>query len=244
MKKNRQKLKKRIWIVPLSVLLILAGCFLIYAEQYYHADAAALSALESDEAVSVSRIDSGWLFDGPSLEDALIFYPGGKVEETAYAPLCRLLAQDGPDVFLVKMPFRLAVLEIDKADALLSEYEYANWYIGGHSLGGAMAADYAAKHAAQLRGVVLLAAYPTKKLADSLLVTTIYGSEDHILNMERFEEAAEYLPEKAMEFVIDGGNHAQFGDYGEQKGDGKAGISALEQQRQTKKLILEIMQDG
>ena len=74
---------------------ILVICFLLYAEQYYHADQSALSALESDDTVSVSKTDYGWLFDGPSENDALIFYPGAKVEETAYAPLLHLLAKEG-----------------------------------------------------------------------------------------------------------------------------------------------------
>ena len=236
---KKRKLKKRIWMILLCVMILLVVCFFLYTEHYYHADLTALSALESNDAVTVIKTDFGWLFDGPSESDALIFYPGAKVEETAYAPLLHLLAKEGMDICLVKMPFRLAFFGSNKADDLMPRYSYTNWYIGGHSLGGAMAANYAANHEKLLSGVVLLAAYSTKKLSDSLAVISVYGSEDHVLNMKKLKEGDAYLPDTAVKYVIDGGNHAQFGNYGEQDGDGKALISAEDQQRQTAELIVQ-----
>ncbi|MBQ4177211.1 MAG: alpha/beta hydrolase [Lachnospiraceae bacterium] len=236
---RKQKRKQWVWLVPVSVVVILAAAFLIYTGQYYHAGAAAHSMLQSDETVSVTQTDYGWFFDGPSETDALIFYPGAKVETCAYAPLLHGLAEKGMDVCLVKIPFRLAFFGINKANRVMKVHDYEHWYIGGHSLGGAMAAYYAAGHAAQLTGVILLAAYPTKPLADNLRVITIYGSEDGVLNRKKVAEGAKYMPENHMEFVIQGGNHAQFGDYGEQKGDEKAAISAQEQQHQAEELILK-----
>ena len=227
----------RRWIIPACVL-VTAAAFLIYTGNYYHADSFAQGALEPDGAVSVTQTRRGWFFDGPSGDDALIFYPGAKVEETAYAPLLHLVAAEGMDVFLVKMPFHLAVFGKNRADDLIPEYDYDHWYIGGHSLGGAMAADYAAGHGSQLSGVILLAAYPTKPLDEGLTVTTIYGSGDGVLNMTRLEKSGKYLPEGSRTFVIEGGNHAQFGNYGEQDGDGEASISAEEQQRQAAQLIM------
>ena len=236
---KKRKLKKRIWMFPLCAAALLVVCFFLYTEHYYHADQTALSALESDDTVTVIKTDFGWLFDGPSESDALIFYPGAKVEETAYAPLLHLLAKEGMDICLVKMPFRLAFFGSGKADDLMPRYSYTNWYIGGHSLGGAMAANYAANHEKLLSGVVLLAAYSTKKLSDSLAVISVYGSEDHVLNMKKLKEGDAYLPDTAVKHVIDGGNHAQFGNYGEQDGDGKALISAVDQQHQTAELIVQ-----
>ena len=83
-----------------------------------------------------------------------MFYPGAKVEETAYAPLLRAIAEAGMDACLVKMPFRLAIFGVDRADRVMAAHDYERWYIGGHSLGGAMAARYAAGHASRLAGVV------------------------------------------------------------------------------------------
>ncbi len=239
MKKTMHQRKKKIWLSLILVLLLLAGGVFLYVQQYYHAEESARSALVSDEIVTVARTENGWLFDGPSQRDALIFYPGGKVEETAYAPLLHLLAREGMDAFLVKMPFRLAVFGADRANALIDQYEYENWYIGGHSLGGAMAANYAAGHAEQLAGVILLAAYPTKRIEKDMMGITIYGSEDGILNPDKLKKGDQYMPEHSVKYVIEGGNHAQFGNYGKQKGDGEASVSDVKQQQETVEIILQ-----
>ena len=232
----KQKLK---WIIPLCELAIILAAFLIYTGSYYPADSTAIAALQSDEKVCVEQTAYGWFFDGPSEDNLLIFYPGAKVEETAYAPLLHRLADGGMDVCLVRMPFHLAVFGAKKADGVLPLYDHENRFIGGHSLGGAMAANYAARHSGALTGVILFAAYPTGPLEDSLLLLSIYGSEDGVLNMEKLSEGRSYASAAYSEFVIEGGNHAQFGNYGAQKGDGTAGISAEEQQKQTTDYIME-----
>ncbi len=232
------------WLVPLCLLVLLLGSFFLYTAQYYHAGEAAKAAMIPDDTVQVKKTEMGWLFDGPSEGDALIFYPGAKVEETAYAPLLHDLAGKGMDVFLVSMPFRLAFFRMNGAGALMDSYEYDHWYIGGHSLGGAMAAVYAANHPDNLTGVVLLAAYPTKQLDEGLQAVTVYGSEDRVLNRKKLEQGRPFLPEKAVWLEIPGGNHAQFGDYGVQKGDGTASISAQEQLRQTEDVILNMMNEA
>ena len=231
---------KRPLLLFFLLILLLAGIFFGYVSVYYPADETALAALRSDGAVTVAQTETGWFFDGPSESDALIFYPGGKVEETAYAPLLRQIANGQMDVFLLKVPFRLAVLSPGKAGDVMASRSYANWYVGGHSLGGVMAADFAAKHAAELRGLVLLASYPTGDLAPSLRVLSICGSEDGVLNREKLEAGIQYLPADALIQVIPGGNHAQFGSYGTQKGDGAALISPAEQWAEAAALIEEV----
>ncbi len=231
--------KKWLWIIPVCLIVLFGAVFLIYTGQYYHADETAQSALQSDESVTVVQTDYGWMFDGPSTERALIFYPGGKVEETAYAPMLHRLAGQGMDVCLVRMPFHLAVFGVNKADQVKRQYDYAHWYIGGHSLGGAMAASYAAAHSPELSGVIMLAAYPTKPLDEKLQAIMIYGSEDRVLNMSRLEDAKRYLTNNSRIYVIEGGNHAQFGNYGTQNGDGDAVIPSEEQRLQTVELILQ-----
>lgn len=225
--------KKPRWLVPIAIGALLLFAFLLYIGNYYRADADAESALTSDETVRVLPTDFGWLFDGPSETDALIFYPGANVEAEAYAPLCRALALAGVDVCLVRMPLRLAFLGENKAGEIIGSMNYERWTIGGHSLGGTCAAIYASKHPEDLAGVVMLASYAIRPLDDGLSVLFIYGTEDGILNMHRYQKYRANAPTQAAELVIDGGNHSQFGSYGMQRYDGAARITRDAQVEQT-----------
>ena len=205
---------KRIGMAVFIVFAVLFALFFFYTENYYHADRTAVMMLRTDDYAAVTSSQTGLLFDGPGEEDLLIFYPGAKVQETSYAPLMRQIAEEGMDVFLVRMPARLAFFGSNKADEALQETaDYANVYIGGHSLGGAMAANYAAEHTESLDGVILLAAYSTKPLPNSLPVLSVYGTEDGVLNRSNYEKNLANVP-NLQEVVIEGGNHAQFGSYG------------------------------
>ena len=199
--------------------------------------------MQTKDSVLVTEMPDGLYLDGPGDETALIFYPGAKVEYTAYLPLLSELADQGIDCFLIKMPCNLAIFGQNKAKNIMDSYEYDHWYLSGHSLGGAMTASYASGHLESLNGLVLLAAYPTKSLkSDSFSVLSLYGSEDGVLNMEKVEEGKAYMPVDYAEVCIEGGNHAQFGNYGEQKGDHAADISREEQQAQTVEAILKMME--
>lgn len=220
------------------ILAVIVCGSVVYVEQYYRSDEAAEEALVSDENVSVERTGYGWYFDGPGEESALVFYPGGKVEETAYAPLLHELAAEGLDACLVKVPFRLAFLGIGKADEAMALHKYMRWYVGGHSLGGVASALYAAENEGALDGIVLLGAYSTKKLSDDMDAILIRGSEDGVLDLKAYEENLGNVPTDAEEVVIVGGNHAQFGSYGVQKGDGTAQISPAEQWGETTQAII------
>lgn len=237
------KTEKRGRLRPLRLtavlLLLLIAAFLLYAARYYPADETALRALQPDAQVQVTQTDYGWFFDGPSEKAALIFYPGGKVEETAYAPLLRLIAEEGMDVCLLRVPLRLAVLAPNRAEAALAEHAYETWYIGGHSLGGAIAADYAAAHPGLFRGLVLLAAYPTHPLDGELRVLSLVGSEDGVVNRERLVAGEQFAPGGVQTHVIPGGNHAQFGSYGAQRGDGAALIPPTQQWEESAALLRE-----
>ncbi len=236
--------KKRVglWVFLILLLLIAAAC-IWYVNDYYHAEEYVNAYLQSSETVTVTMEDNIVFFDGAGTEDAIIFYPGAKVEYTAYVPLFYVLAEQGIDCFVVKMPGNLAILGMNKAEAIMEEYEYENWYLSGHSLGGAMAANFAAETSKELDGLILLAAYSTKELPDNLSVVSIYGSEDKVLNMESFEAGREFMPAAYTELCIEGGNHAWFAYYGEQAGDGAASITREEQQKQTVDAILNIIVD-
>ena len=224
--------KKIVYIAAPLLALLLVSVW--YINDYYHSDESVQQYFSQDGDVTISEIKDGLFLDGPGTENALIFYPGAKVEYTAYLPLFYQTAEQGTDVFLLEMPCNLAFLGRNRADQILEAYDYNHWYLGGHSLGGAMAADYCADNTDHLDGLILLAAYPTKSLrTEGFSVLSVYGSEDHVLNMEKYEQGKPFLPEDFTEMCIPGGNHAQFGNYGVQKGDGTASISAEEQQVQT-----------
>ena len=141
--KNQKKksFPLRVFLCLLAVLLAVCVAFGVYVSDYYHVDPAAEDAMVSDRFVSVTEQDGNWVFAPESPTAGLIFYPGGKVENTAYAPLLHDLAEDGILCVLVKMPCNLAVLDMNAADSIPERFsEVTDWYIGGHSLGGAMAA--------------------------------------------------------------------------------------------------------
>ena len=174
--------------------------------------------------------------DPTSSDVAVIFYPGGRVAPEAYADLCNSLAGQGIPVIVAKMPMNLAVFGINRANGIISDYpDVDNWYLCGHSLGGAMAAVWCARHQNDIQGLILLAAYSTKEL--NIPVLSIYGSNDGVLKMNNYSRNLKNLSD-VEEHIIEGGNHCQFGSYGFQKGDNEATITGEEQLRQTTALIL------
>lgn len=223
-----------------AVIAVAAGAW--YVNDYYHA-VDVEEMLVSSEEVRVKQVDTGWFFDGAGEERALIFYPGAKVQTEAYAPLMYELAEQGVDCFLVDMPFRLAIFGLNRADTIMGAYDYSEWYLAGHSLGGAMAASYAKNHLSELDGLIFLAAYSTVDLSEATFpVLSIYGSEDGVLNLEKVEEGRALMPAQYDEKIIEGGNHAGFGSYGAQDGDGTALLTAQEQWEVTVSFILEEME--
>lgn len=241
--KKRGLLRTILWTV-LILTAVTAMAFLLYVGRYYDTAPEAMDYyLNSPGRVQLHESNRGIFLDGPGQERALVFYPGGKVEYTAYLPLLYKLAEgkEGIDCFLVRMPFHLAIFGKNAADKIVKEYAYSEWYIGGHSLGGAVASMYAADHE-ELSGLILLAAYPTGPV--HVPVIEIYGSADGVLRQKKREEADAYLPDGARVEVLEGGNHAQFGNYGIQKGDGEAAITAEEQQDMTVRLIREWIGNG
>lgn len=238
-----QKHKKVLIVLTSIILIAVIGCG-IYLNDYYPANEQALQAFVSDEAVTVSELSDGSFLFAPSEPTAgFIFYPGGKVEHTAYAPLMRGLAEQGIQCILIKMPFNLAVFDMNAADGIQEQYpELDTWYLGGHSLGGSMAASYIAGHKENYEGLCLLASYSTEDLSDSgLEVFSIYGTQDKVLNMEKYEQYRQNLPQATIEQVIDGGCHAYFGSYGEQDGDGIATMTPEEQQSITVEAVTEVI---
>ena len=240
-KKRTAPLRVRILVVLVYIVLplvVAAGlAAFIYVHNYYHASDRAMEAVTDPQWGATGEAANGdWLAFGQAEEDTaagIIFYPGGKVQFEAYAPLMGEMSQEGLFCVLVHMPGNLAVLNKDAAAKVITAYpEIDHWYIGGHSLGGVMAASYAAEHPEDFEGVFFLGAYTTEDLSGTELKgLSVTATEDRILNMEKYEENRHNLPADTTEETIAGGNHSQFGSYGLQKGDGTAAIPEEEQER-------------
>ena len=229
--KNSKRLRKVLAIIGVAVVaIVISGA--IYVNDYYHADDAAIETFaEADSLDMFLDEEDNIIYEPEGATTGFIFYPGGKVEHTAYIPLAQRLAKEGIVCIIAKMPCNLAVLDMDAADKIMDQFGYIeNWYIGGHSLGGSMAASYAAEHADEFEGLILLGSYSTTDLTSTDLdVLSIYGSEDQVLDREKYNENKVNVPEDFVEIVIDGGCHAYFGAYGPQEGDGDPGITNEEQ---------------
>ncbi len=222
-------------IIVIIVIGLLFGGFYIYTLDYYRADVTSVEELEASQVMIESNDQLTFFYPEESTDQsaAFIFYPGGKVEYTAYTPLLVRLAEKGITGILVKMPFNLAVFNINAADKIFNDLpEIKNWYIGGHSLGGAMASSYASDNSENIKGLILLAAYPVNDI--SMPVLAVYGSNDNILDITKLQNVKNVVE-------IEGGNHAYFGNYGEQGGDGTASITREEQQEETVAAIIDFI---
>ncbi|KUP21011.1 alpha/beta hydrolase [Paenibacillus sp. DMB5] len=236
-------INRRRALLSLAVLLVVAGLLLWNYLTPYEPEQNAETAMLSAAGVTVEQND-GWISFEPAVASgtAVILYPGALVEAEAYAPLAKRIATAGHPFYIAKMPFNLAIIKGDAAEEIISGHPEQSFVIGGHSLGGVMASRYAAEHADQLEGVFYLASYPDEKggLKDTTLsVLSVLGTADTVVDREKYSEGRSYLPGNTVYLSIEGGNHAQFGSYGPQKGDGEPSITEEEQQTRTARAMLD-----
>lgn len=239
---KRRRWPRTVALTSAGVVLVAATAFLVWALTPLGPGPDAVAALSSAEGVRVTETDFGWLFIAEDAatppETGLVFYPGGRVDARSYAPFAAGLARAGHAVALVKMPLSLAVFDANAARDVFGSPLVADvkrWAVGGHSLGGAMAAAYASDEPDRVDGLLLLAAYTTANadLRESgLAVTDVTGSLDAVLDRGNWQAGSALLPADAVHVSIAGGNHAQFGDYGPQPGDAEATIAPEVQLRQ------------
>lgn len=231
-------------VIIAAVLIVITTFCSIYVNDYYRADSEAIiEAIEASENIGCYSYTEGVKVykSEDSGKTGIIFYPGGKVEYTSYEPLMYALAERGIVAVLCEMPFNLAVLDMNAADDIIETMpEIDSWYICGHSLGGSMAASYIAKQSDKIDGLVLLASYSTADVSN-VKVLSIYGSNDGVMNRKKYKKYKNNLPESLTEIIIEGGNHAGFGMYGAQKGDGEAEISNIKQITYTADCIAEFI---
>lgn len=240
--RNRVPARRRITlkgVVLAGLALLLAALLigtLVWMGMAREPTSEALASLESDEVVAVTLQPGMIVFEpaGGGAITGFILYPGAGVDFRSYAPVLRRIAARGYTAIVLEMPLNLAFFDMDAADEAMKRYpDIENWVVGGHSLGGVAAANYAASHAT-VSGLVLWASYPgSDALKDAEFpVLSIYGSEDGLTTIEDIEASRARLPADAQFVEIPGGNHAQFGSYGSQPGDSTASITAEEQWEQ------------
>ncbi|MFM8322600.1 MAG: alpha/beta hydrolase [Chloroflexota bacterium] len=230
------KLKfRKFWPLLLAIPLLLAGGFVAWAETPLAPMPEALAALQSDAQVTVTQ-EADWVVFQPADRQpqvGVVLYPGGRVDYRAYAPYARALAAEGYLVALTPMPLNLAFTGYNKANDVIAAYpEITRWAVGGHSLGGAMAAHYAAANPGKVQGLFLWAAYPAGSddlSAQPLKVVSIYGTRDGLATVEDVTLAAPLLPKDTLWVPVSGGNHGNFGWYGDQPGDNQAALGRAEQ---------------
>lgn len=228
----------RVWLSRAGLVLLTLGAAgtLLYLRPLSAADVA-IDALRSGEGVEVSITPSTIRLQptGTAKDSGLVFYPGAKVDPRAYARILRPVAEAGYPVVILKLPYNLAVLAPSAADAVVGEDDGVDrWVVGGHSLGGAMAATYAAKHSDEVAGLLLYGAYPAQSMADrqGLDVVSVFGTNDGLATPDDIDASKVDLPANTLYVPIVGGIHAFFGDYGSQSGDGTATISREDAQSQ------------
>lgn len=216
----------------LFLLIVITAGFFIWAENYYHADDVAITTMQGNSDIRVAGNFTILSPDVPA-DTGIIFYPGAKVEAIAYLPLLQKLADKGYACILVKMPLNMAIFDANAADDAFAELpDVKHWYIAGHSMGGAMASKYASENPDRVDGLILMGAYIYGNYPPQNALT-VYGTFNSDL------EKNIYYTENIV--IIDGGNHAQFGNYGKQKGDPDATISADEQQEITVNAIVDFI---
>ena len=213
----------------------------------YPAGDNALESLNSSAQTTVS-IERKWIAFTPNetlFETGVVFYPGGKVEAESYAPILRDLADHGVETYIVYVPQDLAILNQDAAESIFDSDTQDQWLVAGHSLGGVAAAKITLEDP-RIKGLSLWASYPAGRIdlsEQSISVHSVAGSKDEVIDWENWENSADQLPKTTEWVTIEGGNHAQFGDYGEQEEDGDPDISAEEQWSQTGQAMISLLED-
>lgn len=241
-----KRLLTRLGIGLTFLLLLFVGGFVLWAQTPLGPMPEALTALTSDSTVRVSTRPY-MVFEPQATEPTLglILYPGGRVDPRSYAPLAHQIAAQGYLVIIPPMPLNLAVFNPNAAAEIMAAYpQTLRWVIGGHSLGGAMAANYVFTHPEDTRivGLLLWASYPAENnplRERNLPVLSIYGTAD--MGRAAIEASPSRLPSATRWVIIEGGNHAQFGWYGPQPGDGTATLSREAQQMQILEATLEFL---
>ncbi|MEJ2210220.1 MAG: alpha/beta hydrolase [Anaerolineae bacterium] len=239
--------KKQRWLFVVLLLVAVLGVFGIpwlVGERQPLPEA--MAAMESDDSVEVTQ--GSWLTFTPAQtvpQAGFIFYPGGRIDPRGYASLMKAIAAEGYLVVVPEMPLNIAAFRPNVADKIIAAHsDIDRWFISGHSVGGAMAAQYTYDHSENIAGLVIWASYPPDKADLSALeipVTLIYGSRETRVTDSSVAERQHLLPADTVYVRIEGGDHHQFGSYEIDAKDHRATIDRDSQQQQIIEATLSLL---
>lgn len=215
------------------------------------------SMLQSNQIITVSETSENisLIPVKDKRETGFVFYPGAMIDPKSYVPMAHGLAKNGYSVYIVKLPFRSALLSVQEEKVMEytrqifdTDQSVQRWVVAGHSRGGAIASRFAYNNIDRLSGLILIGtSHPKDDKFDlstsGLMVMKIYAAQDGLASVSEIMETSVFLPEDTIWIEIEGGNHAQFGYYGAQLGDNQADISREEQQKITVSAILSMLND-
>ncbi|MFP8888635.1 alpha/beta fold hydrolase [Natrialbaceae archaeon A-CW2] len=242
---------KAILLALLVVFAVVAVGVVIYLENPYRGDSDRLAAIEDRDDVFLEVEDGTYVLQGGEITDetvGLIVYPGARVHPDSYLwTLAPVVANEDVVVMIPEMPLNLAILDSSAAEDLMDRHDGIDqWYVGGHSLGGAMACRYAARNDQRIDGVVHLASYCDESddlRGTNLAVLSIQGTADGVIDRDTERANRHLLGDAAIVVEIDGMNHAQFGAYGDQRGDTSPTISDELAREQLIETLLEWLRE-
>ena len=241
---TRSRILKGVGAVVAVLLVVAIVGFLWYVQPQPLLPEAPV-ALASTPTVAFTEDDGNLTYTpiDASPTTGLVLYPGGKVPSAAYAPQARAIAERGYLVVVVAVPFNLAVFGIDSAGPVMAAHpEIERWAVGGHSLGGSMAAQFIDSHPGQVEGLVLWASYSAADLSgDDLAVLSAYGTLDTGVPSYTSPANVAKLGPNVTVAPIDGGNHEQMGWYTGQPNDPPATIPRVDQQEQVIDATLQVL---
>lgn len=223
--RNRERLA--VWTLVVVLLAVLG--VLLYFGTPFHGSEASIQAVQGHEQINLEQRGGDYVLSPASgtSEVGLVFYPGARVHPDAYlSSLSPLVTEANVTVVITKMPLNLAVLGQGVASDVIGQHGVEQWYVGGHSLGGAMACRYAGENPDRVSGVVLFGSYCDRSISDSgLRVLSVVGKQDTVLDWNKYENSTGNLPASATIRELAGVNHTQFGSYTGQSGDEPSGTT-------------------
>jgi hypothetical protein len=235
---------ERMWLSITSGGVLLAlGALAIWLSPFA-AGAEARNAGAEPGTLSITETATEIVLENSELEPSagVIFHPGARVDTRAYVGILRPIAEAGHQVVIVKEPLGIAFLSIEFVEKWISSRpDIETWVVGGHSLGGVVAATHAANP--RIDGLLLWASYPASDLSDrtGLTVASVYGSRDGLTEEATVEASATELPTGTTFTRVEGAIHSQFADYGTQPGDGEPTISVVQAQAAIVEASLELL---